>query len=134
MEKRLAVIWQSELNQPVGSPCSIHTTFAEAGGTSFNLRRLLNHVEREQGVQGVIWSDESKFILRGSDGLRWCRRRRGHAVLAPRNVSQRVRRGLGSGKVTVWGCITKDGVGRLHRINGRMDRWMYIDILEVCVY
>ena len=82
----------------------------------------------------VIWSDESKFILRGSDGLRWCRRRRGHAVLAPRNVSQRVRRGLGSGKVTVWGCITKDGVGRLHRINGRMDRWMYIDILEVCVY
>lgn len=82
----------------------------------------------------VIWSDESKFVLHGSDGLRWCRRRRGQAVLEPRNVSQRVRRGLGTGKVTVWGCITKDGVGRLHRIHERMDRWKYIEILEVCGY
>ena len=29
----------------------------------------------------------------------------------------------------VWGCITLHGVGRLHRIDGIMDRFQYVDIL-----
>ena len=30
----------------------------------------------------------------------------------------------------VWGCITADGVGRLVRIEGTMDRFKYVDILQ----
>lgn len=78
----------------------------------------------------LVISDESKFSLDGSDGLRWCRRPRGQDALDVQNVSQRVRRGLGSGKVNVWGCITPDGVGHLYRIDGNMDRFQYTHILE----
>ena len=80
----------------------------------------------------IVFSDESKFNLDGSDGRRWCRRKRGNDVYQERTVSQRVKRGLGSGSVMVWGCITREGVGPLCRIEGRMDRFLYIEILEVC--
>lgn len=49
----------------------------------------------------VIFSDESRFCLNGLDGLRWCRKPRREGALEERNISQRVRRGLGSGNVTV---------------------------------
>ena len=77
--------------------------------------------------QLVIFSDESKFNLFGSDGRQWCRRRVGEAFL-DRNVNKTVKHGGGS--VMVWGCITSRGVGRLHRINGIMDAKKYCAILE----
>ena len=78
----------------------------------------------------MVYSDESKLNLDGSDGLMWCRRPKGVDQLAQRNISERVRRGLGSGKVNVWGCITPEGVGQLHRIEGNMNSAQYIEILE----
>jgi hypothetical protein len=30
----------------------------------------------------------------------------------------------------VWGCITRYGVGELHRIDGNMDRFVYVDMLS----
>lgn len=79
----------------------------------------------------LVFSDECKFIVGGSDGLRWCRRERGVDVLSERTVSQRDRRGLGTASVFVWGSMTRRGPGNLVKIDERMDRWLYIGILEV---
>ena len=34
------------------------------------------------------------------------------------------------GSVMVWGCITSHGVGELHCIEGTMDRYVYVNILQ----
>lgn len=75
----------------------------------------------------VIFSDESKFNLFGSDGLQYCWRKKGQA-LDPRYTKKQVKHG--GGKVMVWGCVTADGVGQLCRIDGRMDSNKYISILQ----
>jgi transposase InsO family protein len=75
----------------------------------------------------VIFSDESKFNLFGSDGLQYCWRKGGQA-LDPRYTQKQVKHG--GGKVMVWGCISPHGVGRLCRIDGRMDSSQYISILQ----
>jgi hypothetical protein len=75
----------------------------------------------------VVYSDESKFNLFGSDGKQYCRRRP-HEELEPRNVKKTVKHGGGS--VMVWGCLTEHGPGRLHRVDGIMDAKQYCRILE----
>ena len=75
----------------------------------------------------VLYSDESKFNLVGSDGVQWCYRRPWEAY-DPRFVKKVVKHGGGS--VMVWGMITPEGVGRLHRIDGTMDAVMYTEILS----
>lgn len=87
-----------------------------------------NHCYWEVGDWGsVIFSDESKFNLIGSDGRKWCWRKPGQAC-DPKYTKKKVKHGGGS--VMVWGCITKYGVGELHRIEGIMDRFVYVDILS----
>lgn len=75
----------------------------------------------------IIFSDESKFNLFGSDGDRVCRRLTGDA-LHPVFTQKQVKHG--GGNVMVWGCITNQGVGHLVRVVGRMDKRQYVDILE----
>lgn len=75
----------------------------------------------------VVFTDESIFRLFGSDGIQWCRRGVGEEFDA-RNINQAPKHG--GGKVTVWGCITSKGFGRLHRVEGNMNRFQYVDILE----
>jgi transposase len=75
----------------------------------------------------VVFSDESKFNLFGSDGRQWCWREPGQANDA-RYTKKKLKHG--GGNLMVWGCITRHGVGRLHRIDGIMDRFMYVDILS----
>jgi transposase len=75
----------------------------------------------------VIFSDESKFHLFGSDGIQYCRRFDGDAM-NPLFTQKTVKHG--GGKVMVWGCITQNGVGRLHRVDGIMDRHQYVQILK----
>ena len=75
----------------------------------------------------VIFSDESKFNLVESDGREWCWREPGHTN-EPRYMKKKVKHGGGS--VMVWGCITSHGVGELHRIEGTMDRYVYVNILR----
>jgi hypothetical protein len=77
--------------------------------------------------QVVIFSDESKFNVFGSDGWDWCWRVPGHAN-DPAYIKKQVKHGNGS--VMVWGCITRYGVGELHRIDGIVDRFLYVDILS----
>ena len=75
----------------------------------------------------VIFSDESKFHLFGSDGVQYCRRMNGDAM-NPIFTQKMVKHG--GGRVMVWGCITSQGVGRLHRVDGNMDRFQYVRILK----
>ena len=58
--------------------------------------------EVEAHWHNVVFSDECKFNLFGSDGRQYCRRRPGEEFL-DRNVKKVVKHGGGS--LMVWGCI-----------------------------
>ncbi len=75
----------------------------------------------------VIFSDESKFMLFKSDGHQYCWMKPGQA-LDPRFTKKTVKHG--GGNVMVWGCVTREGMGRLHRIEGIMNGPGYVDILQ----
>jgi transposase len=75
----------------------------------------------------ILWSDESKFDLFGSDGIHYVRR--------PVGMRNDVRYQIptvkhGGGSVMVWGCFSRLETGPIFRIQGNMDRFMYRDILE----
>ena len=59
----------------------------------------------------VVFSDESKFNLFGSDGREWCWRKPREG-LDPRYTKKNVTHG--GRHIMVWGCITCHSVGRLH--------------------
>jgi transposase len=75
----------------------------------------------------VLWSDESKFNLFGSDGLKYVRRPDGQRFNR-RYILPTVKHG--GGNVMVWGCFSSSGVGPLHRVVGTMDQVVYKDIVE----
>jgi hypothetical protein len=75
----------------------------------------------------VVFSDESKFNIFGSDGRRWCWRKPGQEF-DERYVRKEVKHGGGS--VMVWGCVTAKGLGRIVRIEGNMDANLYTQILN----
>lgn len=75
----------------------------------------------------VIWSDESKFNLFGSDGKIIVWRMPGEEF-DPKCTIPTVKHGGGS--VMVWGCCTRNGIGELHILERTMDRFYYRDILE----
>lgn len=74
----------------------------------------------------VIWSDESKFNVFGSDGRQYCWRKPGESI-RDGHVQTTVKHGGGS--VMVWGCMTWDGVGFLCKIDGIMNSATYQAIL-----
>ena len=75
----------------------------------------------------IVFSDESKINLIGSDGRDWCHRGP-HKAFRPDLVNPTEK--YGGASVMVWGCVTWMGVGRLHRIEGKMNAQMYCEILE----
>jgi len=75
----------------------------------------------------IVFSDETKINLWGSDGRQYCRRYLGQA-LRRQYVLPTVKHGGGS--LMVWGCVSYLGVGRLHRIDGTMNAKMYTSILR----
>jgi transposase len=77
--------------------------------------------------KSVVFSDESKFNLFGSDGRRYCWRRPGEEF-DERYVRKEVKHG--GGNVMVWGCVTSKGLGRLVCIEGNMDGKLYTEILN----
>ena len=73
----------------------------------------------------VIFTDESKFNLYQSDGRVWVWRRKGEeldqgCILKKHKHPQ---------SVMAWGSISWKGVGDLKFIEGKMDGWMYSQIL-----
>ncbi len=75
----------------------------------------------------VVWSDESKFNLFGSDGKIMVWRSRDEEF-DPKCTVPTVKHGGGS--VMVWGCFTKKGVGKLCILDRTMDRFYNRQILE----
>jgi transposase len=75
----------------------------------------------------IIWSDESKFNLCGSDGN--CRVwRTPSEAFSQRCILPTMKHGGGS--IMVWGCMAASGVGNLHIIHGILTGEGYKDILE----
>jgi len=75
----------------------------------------------------VIWSDESKFQLFGSDGRQYCWKRP-NEPLKPAHVQPTVK--FGGGRIFVWGCMTWKGIGWMCRINSKLNAQLYVEILE----
>lgn len=77
--------------------------------------------------KNVIFVDESKFNIFGSDGrvMVW---RKPNEELNKENLRPTVKHGGGS--VMVWGCMSAAGVGNLVFIEGNMDKTAYLTILK----
>ena len=75
----------------------------------------------------VLWTDESKFNLFGSDGrvMLW---RTLQKAFKPRCTVPIVRHG--GRNVKCWGCIPSSDVGNLVFIDGNMTGQVYRDILQ----
>lgn len=75
----------------------------------------------------IIWSDESRYEVFGGDGRRYVWRgikeRYNPKCLIPTFKS-------GQESVMVWGCFTKDKLGPLVRLEGRITANVYIEMLE----
>lgn len=84
-------------------------------------------VKPEEFWQNVIFTDESKFNIFGSDGqVRvW---RKPNTELDPQNLRPTVKHG--GGHVMVWGAFSASGPGNLTFIESTMDRFIYLDILK----
>lgn len=83
--------------------------------------------EEETFWDDVIFLDESKFNLFGSDGktMVW---RKPNTELQKEHLRPTVKHGGGS--VMIWGCISTKGVGNLVFINGIMNQEQYLKILK----
>ena len=75
----------------------------------------------------VIWSDETKICRFSSDGRSWCWVRDSRERNS-RTVNQT--RKHGGGSIMIWGCMTARGVGYMCRIEGRLNKEGYLEILQ----
>jgi transposase len=75
----------------------------------------------------IIWSDESKFMIFGSDGRKYCWKKP-KEPLTDRHVVPTVK--FGGGCIMVWGCFSSFGVGNIVRIYGNMNGELYRQILK----
>ena len=76
----------------------------------------------------VVFSDESRFCL-VSDRPVIVRRRPGEEYL-PECLNTTMKHG--GGGIMVWGCIARNGIGRLHKIDGNVNAQHYLKILKYC--
>lgn len=81
----------------------------------------------ESDVKRIIFSDESKFNLRYSDGKLKVWREPGRAH-DQKYVVPTVK--FGGGSVMVWACFSYNGVGKLVFIDGTMDAVEYVSIIS----
>jgi transposase len=76
----------------------------------------------------IIFSNESRFRLFGSDGRLYYWRWPKSSPYDPHYTKKLVAHG--GGGVMVCGCISREGVGRLRRIEGTMNAAKYVQILQ----
>ena len=76
----------------------------------------------------VIWSDETKINRFQSDGRQWIWKGPQETGLIEREVQGSVK--FGGGSLMMWGCMTWEGIGYCCKIDGRMDKELYTQILE----
>ncbi len=75
----------------------------------------------------VLWSEETKINLFGSDGVKRVWWQPGEEY-KDKCVLPTVKHG--GGRVMVWGCMSAAGTGELQFIEGNMNANMYCDILK----
>lgn len=124
-------------------PETVRRAIVEAGFNSRVPRRkpLISEVNRKKRIafakqyvnetpdfwRKVIFSDESKYNVFGSDGrVKVWRKQR--EALNPKNTIKTVKHG--GGGVMVWGCMAASGVGNLVLIENTMDQHVYLNILK----
>jgi transposase len=75
----------------------------------------------------IIWSDESRFVVFGGDGKRYVWRTT-YEKYDPKCLIPTFKSGQES--VMIWGCFTKNKLGPLVRLEGRITANIYIEMLE----
>ena len=74
----------------------------------------------------IIWSDESRFVVFGGDGKRYVWR----TIYEKYNPNCLIFTfKLGQESVIIWGCFTKNELGPLVRLEGRVTANIYIEML-----
>jgi len=71
----------------------------------------------------VIWSDETRISIFGSDGVFYVRRRPGEECL-PECLLPTMKHPVA---VMIWGCMSWNGIGRMQVVNGTLNAARYID-------
>ena len=82
---------------------------------------------QESDWDKVIWSDETKISLLGSDGRERTFRKDGQLLQDHHIIPTKK---FGGGSIMVWGCMLSSGVGYLCRVGGGVNADMYINILN----
>ncbi len=86
------------------------------------------HADKDEDYwDSILWSDETKINVFGTDGFKTVWRRKGEEYKKKCMVPT-VKHGGGS--VLMWGCMSAAGVGELHFIDGIMNSQMYCSILK----
>ena len=81
-----------------------------------------NMLWSQEKWQTVHFGDESKFLLIGSDGKTYVRRKVGEE-LSPKCLKASVK--FGGGSAMVWGVISGDGVGPLAQLQRKVNAGVY---------
>ncbi len=86
------------------------------------------HADKDEDYwDSILWSDETKINVFGTDGFKTVWRRKGEEY-KDKCMVPTVKRGGGS--VLMWGCMSAAGVEELHFIDGIMNSQMYCSILK----
>lgn len=135
-----------EVENEMGKKCSVETVRRVLRENNFNgrvarkkpfisqknqqcrLKFAKDHVTRPKSFwDEVIFADESKFNIFGSDGMGYVWRQP-NTELQNKHLKPTVKHGGGS--VMVWACMAASGVGNLVFIEGTMDKHMYLQVLK----
>ncbi len=85
------------------------------------------HADKDEDYwDSILWSDETKIKVFGTDGFKTVWHRKGEEYKEKCTVPTV----NGGGSVLMWGCMSAAGVGELHFIDGIMNSQMYCSILK----
>ncbi len=86
------------------------------------------HADKDEDYwDSILWSDETKINVFGTDGFKTLWRRKGEEYKEKCMLPTAKH---GGGSVLMWGCMSAAGVGELHFIDGIMNSQMYCSILK----
>ena len=140
--KQLATEWNSSIGKSI-SPRTVRRRLLDAGYKSYTVkpkpaRKPQHHTSHFKFARkhlrwdfgewkNVVFSDESHFEVFTRKNRSYVRRLPSEA---DRPFSFQPRMQCGGGSVSVFGCMTAEGVGPLVFYDGRMDGENYVKILE----
>lgn len=95
-----------------------------------NIKNRINFAKRHllrTNWKNVLWSDETKINLFGSDGRPHVRRPKNTAY-DPKHTIKTIKHG--GGNIMLWGCFSASGVGPIYWIKDKMCAKDYVNILN----